>query len=171
MLRSRLTFDQLIGSNITHCDGDASTVKCHGMGWVAAVCSKHVMRAGKHYASFILGSSDSGSYAHIGLIRPIQGWDKKVLFEFPPSLSGHRGALLRERRPCWGDGTVHCVIFCEDSGFAHSSDFSRATYLLDWEGRGDYQTGLESSLLLDLDDCTLKRCTKKGKALASCVTA
>ena len=28
MLRSKLTFDQLIGRNITHCDGDASTV--HG---------------------------------------------------------------------------------------------------------------------------------------------
>ncbi|EJK76658.1 hypothetical protein THAOC_01569, partial [Thalassiosira oceanica] len=142
------------GSNITHCDGDASTVKCHGMGWAAALCSKHVMRAGKHYASFILGSSDCGSYAHIGLIRPIQGWDKRGLSEFPPSYLD-TGGLSCKKEDLAGEMAQCIVIFCKDSGFAHSSDFSRATYLLDCEGRGDYQTGLESGLLLGLDDGTL----------------
>ena len=79
MLRSKLTFDQLIGDHIEHCDGDASTVRGLGEGydWAAAICSKHIMRAGKHYAKFPRRQSFTSGY--MGLIRPIQGWDKKGL--------------------------------------------------------------------------------------------
>ena len=81
MLRSRLTFDQLIGSNLEHCEGDASKVRGlgEGYGWAAATCSKHIMRAGKHYATIPPRQPHPGSGGVIGLIRPIQGWDKKGL--------------------------------------------------------------------------------------------
>ena len=160
MLRSELTFDQLIGFHIEHCDGDASTVRGTendwgwDAGWAAAICSKHIMRAGKHIAYF----SQWGSSGYMGLIRPIQGWDKKGLACFNPSLVKHTEALLRERTTRWGESTVHNVIFCEDSGIAYSSDFTGVGEddELRWEGESNYRSGgTGTGLLLDLDNGTL----------------
>ena len=153
MLRSRLKFDQLIGG-IEHCDGEDSSVRGLGFGWAAAICSKHVMRAGKHFATF----SQWGSSGYIGLIRPIQGWDKKGLVDFNPALAGHREALLQERTTRWGDSTIHYLIFCEDTGIAYSSDFTGVGDgdELRWEGESNYRSGgTGTGLLLDLDNGTL----------------
>ena len=154
MLRSELTFDQLIGNYIEHCDGDASTVRGFGNGWVAAICSKHIMRAGKHFVTF----SKSGVGGYIGLIRPIQGWDERGLVYFGPGLDGHLDALLQERTACWGESTVHNVIFWEDTGIAYSSDFTGVgdDDELRWEGESNYRSGgTGTGLLLDLDNGTL----------------
>ena len=156
MLRSKLTFDQLIGRNITHCDGDASTVHGKVSGWAAAICSNHVMRGGKHFATFTTFLQVGGG-GYIGLIRPIQGWDKKGLVNFKPALRGHMDALLRERTTRWGDSTTHYVILY-DNGTAFTSDFTGETpQELRWEGRHNYyaSTGTKTGLLLDLDNGTL----------------
>ncbi|EJK46474.1 hypothetical protein THAOC_34857 [Thalassiosira oceanica] len=66
MLRSKLTFDQLVGGNIQHGEEGSiirSTAGHYQMS--SALCSNHVMRSGKHFAVFI----GCGS---IGVIRPVQ---------------------------------------------------------------------------------------------------
>ena len=164
MLRSRLTFEQLIGDHIEHSDGDASTVRGteHGWpwdaGWAAAICSRHIMRAGKHYARF--SSRQSSLNVYMGLIRPIQGWDKKGLVNFKPSLEDHLDALLQERTARWGDSTIHFLIFGESGGTVWKSDFINRASILHWEGQRNYHehdrdvdTG--TGLLLDLDNGTL----------------
>ena len=157
MLRSKLTFDQLVGGNIEHY-GDASTVRGTGNGWAAAICSKHIMRGGKHYAMFPRRQYSCGALTYMGLIRPIQGWDKKGLVNFYPTLVGHLDALLQERTACWGDSTIHYAILCGNDGYACTSDFTGALPQLHWKGRDDYRasrTGTKTGLLLDLDNGTI----------------
>ena len=96
----------------------------------------------------------------MGLIRPIQGWDKKGLVNFKPSLDDHLDALLQERTARWGDSTIHFLIFCELGGKVWKSDFINRASMLHWEGRRNYHehdrdvdTG--TGLLLDLDNGTL----------------
>ena len=159
LLRSKLTFNQLIGFHIEHSDSDASTVRGTGNGWAAAICSEHIMRAGKHYARFpqVQSSSSSGGGRVFGLIRPIQGWDRKGLGEFKPTLVGHRRALLQERTTLWGDSSIHQLIFREVDGRAWQSDFAGEPSQLHWQSRNDYQTSARTvtGFLLDLDNGTL----------------
>ena len=56
MLRSKLTFDQLVGGNIQY-GADQSSVRTStvpGLNWKfsSASCSNHVMRSGRHFAFF-----------------------------------------------------------------------------------------------------------------------
>ena len=68
MLRSKLTFDQLVGDYIRYGD-DESTVcldSCFDIS--SALCSEHKMRSGRHYAVFTMTTG----VAYIGVIRPVQ---------------------------------------------------------------------------------------------------
>ena len=58
MLRASLTFDQLMGRRIDYQDGDKTVVSSGVFGGrSSAVCGSHVMRAGKHWATFIRTST------------------------------------------------------------------------------------------------------------------
>ena len=70
MLRSKLTFDQLVGRSSIQFGAVKSTVvtKTNSRVTSSALCSNHVMRAGRHFAYF----TPLMNYEMIGVIRPIQ---------------------------------------------------------------------------------------------------
>ncbi|EJK43990.1 hypothetical protein THAOC_37515 [Thalassiosira oceanica] len=73
MLRARLTFDQLVGCCVEYQAGDKAAV--HGTpGESSAICGNHIMRAGKHWATFVFGSEYLGHLGlqSVGVIRPFQ---------------------------------------------------------------------------------------------------
>ncbi|EJK55596.1 hypothetical protein THAOC_24661, partial [Thalassiosira oceanica] len=92
MLRARLAFDQLLGRYIEHKEGDKAVVRSTGES--SAICGNHIMRAGKHWATFI---SSRHSYLSVGVIRPLPGWDQRALEEFTPTNPRFWRAMLRER--------------------------------------------------------------------------
>ena len=67
MLRSKLTFDQLVGDYIRYGDDESTVCSCENINPSSALCSKHSMRSGRHYAVF----TTTGN-ASIGVIRPVQ---------------------------------------------------------------------------------------------------
>ncbi|EJK47954.1 hypothetical protein THAOC_33289, partial [Thalassiosira oceanica] len=71
MLRSKLTFDQLLGINIQY-GADQSIVRAYPGHWTksSALCSNHVMRSGRHFAYFTALLAGNGW--SIGLVRPVQ---------------------------------------------------------------------------------------------------
>jgi len=105
-------FDQLIGQDISYIDNDKSHIKYNGERVVSAICN-HVMRAGKHYATFTM---DSNSTRMPGIIRPLPNWDKKGLTSFDPSDQGYFVELQKERTERWGDGNINfCGLLTEYS--------------------------------------------------------
>ena len=67
MLRSKLTFDQLVGDYIRYGDDESTVCSCENIYPSSALCSEHSMRSGRHYAVF----TTTGN-ASIGVIRPVQ---------------------------------------------------------------------------------------------------
>ncbi|EJK61317.1 hypothetical protein THAOC_18224, partial [Thalassiosira oceanica] len=52
MLRTRLTFDQLIGNDVEYHGGDKDAVQgISRYGFGLSICGEHIMRAGKHWAT------------------------------------------------------------------------------------------------------------------------
>ncbi|EJK68550.1 hypothetical protein THAOC_10259 [Thalassiosira oceanica] len=103
MLRARLTFDQLVGCCVEYHEGDKAAV--HGTpGESSAICGNHIMRAGKHWATFVFGSEYLGHLGlqSVGVIRPLPGWDQWRLDGFHPSFDESiRDDLRRERTSGW----------------------------------------------------------------------
>ena len=78
LLRSPLTFDQLIGDRVEYVDGDLAKITsspppesfCDPVEdeWPGypntAICSNHIMRSGKHYATFSMKGESIFAYIH-----------------------------------------------------------------------------------------------------------
>ncbi|EJK71716.1 hypothetical protein THAOC_06816, partial [Thalassiosira oceanica] len=150
MLRARLTFDQLVGCCVVYQDDDKAAVRATGIS--SAICGNHVMRAGKHWATFI---SSNRYYLSVGVIRPLPGWDQRRLISFHPADPMFWEDMRRERTSRW-EGDVH---FCH---FHHTGE----CYYSNWEGVQDqrsYWEGIDNydanigmlGMLLDLDSGTL----------------
>ena len=152
MLRSKLTFDQLVGSNIQYGD-DQSTVRYAGL-WTSssALCSNHVMRAGRHFALF----TGKGG---IGVIRPVQ---INVADEFSPTMSMFWDYLRAKRTDRWGDSNVHCCTV-DAAGRFRWNDW---TSYQPTSGIDGFQYGAPIGLLLDLDEGTLSL-YQNGQMLAT----
>ena len=109
MLRARLTFDQLVGNYIEYRGEDRSSVqgvKVNKRDYSTAICGKHIMRAGKHWATFT--SSSTFDYGQtVGVVRPLPGWQTRGLDDFSPGLSSFGVNLQPERTDRWG-GNEHC---------------------------------------------------------------
>mmetsp|Transcript_34804 Transcript_34804/g.78133 ORF Transcript_34804/g.78133 Transcript_34804/m.78133 type:complete len:156 (+) Transcript_34804:2-469(+) len=125
MLRARLTFDQLLGSNGEYHEGDKAAVRTtSGNFSCSAICGNHVMRAGKHWVTFT-SSHSFKDRQNIGLVRPPPGWDDRGLDVFSPAIYYQLQAdLLLERTDRW-DGDVNFCYFYIGDGFF---------YWLDWTG-------------------------------------
>ena len=82
MLRGRLTFDQLVGHSVEYRGGDKAAVQGRGVDRLGhgsqAICGNHIMRAGKHWATF---TSWSGflDLQVVGVVRPLPGWETRGL--------------------------------------------------------------------------------------------
>ena len=162
MLRARLTFDQLVGRGVEYRGGDKVSVQAmSGMAsaqvWddcSQAICGNHIMRAGKHWATFTSSSGFKGSQT-VGVIRPLPGWETRGLDRFSPAFGEFYEDLLRERTDRW-EGDVH---YCRLSMW-HAAclwyDWEGQAKKSNWEGRDDYDRNCNAlGMLLDLDEGTL----------------
>jgi len=169
MLRSLLTFDQLIGDRIEYVCGDRSCVTSSnddGQNFTeewsgtpqTAICSNHIMRSGKHYAAFrITGSTRFCSYFWPGVVRPIHGWDEEGLRMFSFWDSNYFAALRGEWTDQWGESNVNCCMYNSFEGTCTWGDWQASTrHKVEWSGMQSLcmEDGT-IGLLLDLDEGTL----------------
>ena len=160
MLRSRLTFDQLVGKYVKCRGGDEAVVQGVGFGRVGhfstAICGNHIMRAGKHWATFT-NLSGFPIYKTVGVVRPLPGWEKRGLDWFNPGGQCFHQDLRRERTGRW-EGDVHYCRVNIIEGDCYWSDWSGEfppSNIL-WDGRDDYDGDCKTlGMLLDLDEGTL----------------
>ena len=111
MLRSKLTFNQLLGDHIQY-GADQSTVVCSSDNMhreSSALCSDHRMRSGRHFAVFRTAGS-----ASFGVVRPVQINRSDLgghgLDHFDPGEERFWGLLRSRITGRWGDSNVH---FCD----------------------------------------------------------
>ncbi|EJK44908.1 hypothetical protein THAOC_36515 [Thalassiosira oceanica] len=156
MLRSKLTFDQLVGINVQHGE-DRSIIRTVPGQRIAssALCSNHVMRSGKHFAVF----TGITGYSIIGAVRPVRikrsdfVGEEEELNIFHPGMIRFWEYLLGQRTARWTDSNVHCCSVSQ--GVAGNS------FWHDWRSRklGVSIDGLQRNapigLLLDLEEETL----------------
>ncbi|EJK56560.1 hypothetical protein THAOC_23532 [Thalassiosira oceanica] len=159
MLRARLTFDQLFGFFVCQEDDKAALQRWSDAGVSSAICGNHVMRAGKHWATFVCDQSLLAGSLSVGVIRPLPGWEDhrvfRVLEEFHPANPILWEVLRRERTSRW-EGDVH---FCQFylSGECYYTEWEgfqiQRSY---WEGVNDYDAKIDTlGMLLDLNIGTL----------------
>ena len=155
MSRADLTFDQLVGVHVKYQeDNSKAAVQWIPGGASSAICGNHIMRTGKHWATFFVREEELGGYLPFGVIRPLPGWGRRRLHEFQPANHRFRDDLQRERTSRW-EGDVH---FCH---FYHNGE----CWYSDWEGAtersfrrfcsGDMGTIKTFGMLLNLNSGTL----------------
>jgi len=156
MLRSKLTFDQLVGANIQYGE-DQSSFRASSNWNTFALCSNHVMRSGRHFATFTVIASEFVT-AMAGVIRPVQ-IDRSDLGDslegFSPILPEFGGYLRGTRTDRWTDSNVHCcavTAHCLFGGRFIWSDWANSRLL---RGINGFQLDIPIGLLLDLDEGTL----------------
>ena len=156
-LRAPRIFDQLIGNRLSYVNNDKSHIEFVNEGIpdidMTAIC-KHVMRAGKHYATFTKEGGES--LVRIGIIRPLPNWDEKGLTSFDPLDEGHFG---------WRDhGNNIKINYCSlmvgsrdfhYRGRCYWSNWLNSYKINNWVGREEFENGDEIGTLLDLDVGTL----------------
>ena len=162
-LRSKLTFDQLVGDCIQYC-ADQSTVFCSSdyRTRSSALCSDHRMRSGRHFAVF----TTTGTTWSIGVVRPVQidrsDFGDGGLDYFNPGMDIFWDHLIGKRTDRWGDSNVHCCFVNDIGGFSWY-DWTRRHPFSRVDG---FQRGVPIGLLLDLDEGTLS-IYQRGQRLAT----
>jgi len=167
MLRSKLTFDQLVGRYNQYGE-EQSTV--HAISdrpmWSTALCSNHVMRSGRHFALCKL-IRDGGI---VGIVRPVHidrsDFDDWGLDTFNPGISEFWEYLRDKRTVRWGDSNVH---YCTVYALEYQCNFNwfdwRRQQPLAYKSIVGLQSGAPIGLLLDLDEGTLS-VYQNGKRIA-----
>ena len=153
LLRETLSFDQLTGG-AEYVNEDKSCVRNYdvtvGAIWHTAL-SNNILRAGKHYASFIL--CNDMNYLFVGVMRP--GQANKNARGIPTDEEFYQHFSRNIRRGEHNNGS-ECCLYISHSGRCLSSDWDNSLESSsDWEGRGIMSPGDEVGMLLDLDEGTL----------------
>lgn len=189
-LGSPLEFDSLLGSRIGYVDGDKACVYSSNPNslhtplyieertgeetgfqeWegrdATAICSRHVMTSGKHYAKFTIATSDDivifrYVYCRIGIMRPIPGFWGGHYGIFCPLKSAWFNDFLGEKTLAWGESNKHCVLYYDFDGACEWGDWTFREFEgvhtdQPWEGQKGFELwDGELGLLLDLDEGTL----------------
>ena len=162
MLRARLTFDQLVGRYVQYRGGDMAAVQGKIVNQdhhfsQAAISGNHIMRAGKHWATFTSSSNfEDMAQTTVGVIRPLPGWDKRGLEYFSPFNLEFHEDLQQERTERW-EGDVHgCYFYVRFGCCLWSAWGGRGPANSNLEGRDDYDKECKTlGMLLDLDSGTL----------------
>lgn len=161
-LREPRVFDQLIGERISYVDNDKSHIKYNKKerNYIRTdtAISNHVMRAGKHYVTFVIGGTNI-HFAQVGIVRPLKNWDKKGLECFDPMDRDHYDELQQERTERWGESNVHSCRLTV-GGFNNivsscSWNHSYVTEHLRERENEVFTSGDRIGMLLDLDFGTL----------------
>ena len=152
MLRSKLTFDQLVGNGIQY-GVDLSTVRIISFNYpslCSALCSNHVMRCGRHFAVFTMTGDGS-----IGVVRPVKidesVFDIGGLDSFSPAFSRFWSYLSGKQTEQWSDSNVHCCSV-GSGGWSYWFDWTSDQLARRVDG---VQRNAPMGLLLDLDEGTL----------------
>ena len=156
MLRARLTFDRLVGNFVEYRGGGKASVqaKLTRDDCSQAICGNHIMRAGKHWATFTSSSTFDSSQT-VGVVRPLPGWENRGLVRFSPVYDEFYQDLLQGRTDRW-EGDVHYCWLNIKYGSCVWSDWTGENKTSDWEGRDDYDTDCTTlGMMLDLDEGTL----------------
>ena len=161
MLRSKLTFDQLVGNQIRYGTDQSTVCSCDNARVSSVLCSDHRMRSGRHFAVFTTAGS-----APFCVVRPVQingsdlgGGEQNY---FNPGADRLWGHLRGKRTDRCGDSNVHCCfVNCYGDFYWHDwidfHPFSRID---------GFQRGVPIGLLLDLDGGTLS-IYQRGRKLAT----
>ncbi|EJK57195.1 hypothetical protein THAOC_22789, partial [Thalassiosira oceanica] len=147
----------LIGRCVEYREGDKAAVRTTRAEYCSAICGNHIMRAGKHWATFIFGREDVGRvHQSVGVIRPLPGWDqRRTLEDFHPAAPHCAEGLRRERTSRWV-GDVHFCHFYYGTGDCYYSDWEGYPHISIWEGVDEYDEEIDTlGMLLDLDSGTL----------------
>lgn len=158
MLRARLTFDQLVGICVEYRGGNKASVQGGAVGGVSlseAICGNHIMRAGKHWATFTSSPCFKNGQT-VGVVRPLPGWETRGLDSFSPGIRCFHADLLRERTDRW-EGDVHyCCMYMRD-GDCYWYDWTGESGKHSvWVGEDDYDRDCTIlGMLLDLSEGTL----------------
>ena len=109
LLRSKLTFDQLLGSNIQYGENQSSVEPLNRRRVdSSALCSNHVMRSGRHFVEFT-GLTGEGKF---GVIRPVQinqsDFKDGELDTFSPGSEKLWGYMRNQRTGRWCDFDDRC---------------------------------------------------------------
>lgn len=172
VLRKPLHFHQVVGKmkdgHDAHCvdeelyspsnDGPEYAPMCAALG-------NHVMRTGKHYATFKqIGTviMFGGSMVSVGVIRPVD-LDKKGMDTFQPWDEKHYPTMAAENRTAgWGkDGNVDYAVYNTNGGLCffgywdNPSPTEEEETRREWPGKEHSPCSVEVGLLLDLDEGTL----------------
>ena len=177
--RAPRIFNQLIGRAISdpicYVNNNKSHLKLLGnkKKTNTAIC-KHVMRAGRHYATF---TKEGEGDLRIGIIRPLKNRDKKGLVSFDPMYPGYFPDLIHESTERWGSVTNHNgssikVNYCSlmvgtRPGRCFWHDWNIMNTLMkcsQWNGSEGFDNGDEIGMLLDLNVGTLS-IYKNGRKL------
>jgi hypothetical protein len=149
-LRAPRIFDQLIGEDLYYGNNNKSHVKCDSRydSTCTALCD-HVMRAGKHYAKFIIGASIS-----IGIIRPLKNREKEDLYSFDP---WNKSNQMLEEWDRWGDNINYCSYLAStysEPGCCYWTSRKEREYR-EWDGSESLEPDDEIGMLLDLEAGTI----------------
>ena len=149
MLRSKLTFDQLVGFNIQYGEDQSPVQTIPGCsGWASALCSNHEMRSGRHFAVFMCSGRTK-----IGVTRPVKinrsDFDDIDLIHFSPGMPMFREYLRGKRTGRWRDSDVHCC-YVFTGGISNWFDWESDPPLA--RTIDGFQHDAPIGLLLDLDE-------------------
>jgi hypothetical protein len=175
LLRSPLTFDQLVGdrnrnrleyvnrdrSCITSSNSDEISMDLLEDTWTGtpqtAICSDHIMRSGKHYATFTFTGSGRFCYFFPGIVRPMKGLDEVGLTSFAFWWNEGYDYFLAENNGRWGESNVNFCMYSTYSGECMWGDWRTPHRRgVGWNGMCGFE--LEDGkigLLLDLDEGVL----------------
>ena len=166
LMREPLTFDQLVGTEYVDSE-DKSCVTNSGndWGWKTAF-SNNIMRAGKHYASFVVNNSFNNFF--VGVMRPGQANESACGQPIQKEFFQNYTQNMRYGE-CNND--IQCCLYrtimgnkCFFSNWGDSGSLAFETWDR-WEGRESISSnGDEIGILLDLDESTLS-VYKNGRKL------
>ena len=163
-MRGPLTFDQLgVGAEYVDSE-DKSCVRYGGDDWGAAF-SNNILRAGKHYATFIPHNSLNGMlYARMGVMRPGKA-NQDARHGTPISNEFYQNFSQVGNGEYNNNNNIQCCMYNVSTGFCYTSDWeSDRPAIVTWDGSEHVYSGDELGMLLDLDEGTLS-IYKNGRKL------
>ena len=159
LMRSPLTFDQLIGAAEYVNKEDKSWVRQSGKGFeIGTAFSNNILRAGKHYVSFTPScrSSDGIINLIVGVMRP--GQTNQQARGTPLNLEFYQNFSQRMGHGRYSNN-IHCCFYNSYAGNCYTKDWedlNGATPTNEiWDGSQSSASGDEVGMLLDLDEGTL----------------
>jgi len=163
LLQAPLMFDQLVGAEYVDNEDKSCVRHSNTNTSIATAFSNNIMRAGKHYVSFI---PHDNYHMMVGVMRPGQANESAeglpIYRQFFQNFSPRWGKI-----GTWGNNKVHCCMYNAYNGWCHSSSWTHTigSDARTWEGSEHMSSDGEIiGMLLDLDEGTLS-VYKNGRKL------